>query len=377
LILDHDEGLLVSVTSGTVPVVVPPAGVGMEEALLTAWLREPQAYVEAGEPIVEIETDKSTMVIESPASGVFEPSDLQIGSIVPVGGVLAHVRLAADEASATTDPAPTVKSQASAAAAVVTEPELEPAARPLAATALPSPEAPTAREPHRQSPRARFAQPDAGAAQPHPAMRAAIARSVSESWRTIPHFTVTTEAAGTPILRRVEVARQTTPDVTVTDILLRALTLALADGQTPTERQTSILGLAVATPSGVVIPVLQDSPENTYADLAIARRDAVTRARNRRLNEDDMTVTPRATLSNLGVADVDFFTGIIPVGQQLLLTVGRLKERVTVAPGGAVVAAPTMFVTVNADHREVDGMDAAELLNRFLRHLANDDALAT
>ncbi len=125
------------------------------------------------------------------------------------------------------------------------------------------------------------------------------------------------------------------------------------------------LGLAVATPDGVVVPVVQDVLGQSLAELASARQAAVTRARTGRLAPDDLNVTPISTLSNLGSFGVDRFTGIVALGQTTLLTVGRARPRVVADERRSISVRLTFDATLNADHRTLDGADAARLLFSF------------
>ena len=125
------------------------------------------------------------------------------------------------------------------------------------------------------------------------------------------------------------------------------------------------VGLAVATPYGVVVPVVRDVLGQGIAELASSRRAAVERARTGKLSQDDLSAAPSSTLSNLGSFGVDRFTGIVAVGQTSLLTVGRARPRV-VADENRAMSVRTIFdATLNADHRTVDGADAARLLVAF------------
>ena len=124
------------------------------------------------------------------------------------------------------------------------------------------------------------------------------------------------------------------------------------------------LGLAVATPDGVVIPVIADVPGLGPAALVAARAAAVARARDGRLSARDLAAGPVASLSNLGGYQVDSFTGIIPAGQKLLLTTGTIADR-PVAVDGQVMVRPSFTATLNVDHRQFDGDHAARILADF------------
>jgi pyruvate dehydrogenase E2 component (dihydrolipoamide acetyltransferase) len=150
------------------------------------------------------------------------------------------------------------------------------------------------------------------------------------------------------------------PALTISDLLLRALASGVRNLIEP---DSVDLGLAVATPGGVVVPVITRVLDRELHSLGEARRKAVARAREGRLNEEDLTRVPWATLSNLGSLGVDHFTGIIPLGQMSLLTVGRIAYRVVSDESREVTVKAAFDATLNADHRKLDGADVAHLLS--------------
>jgi pyruvate dehydrogenase E2 component (dihydrolipoamide acetyltransferase) len=336
-------------------ITIPSVGIAMEEALLVKWLKEPGDTVALDDPVAEIETDKATMEIVSPVAGTLGPHLCEPGAIVPVGTTVVHVFESVEDAASVLDETVPVEAhdppQTRAPAAAPEATEAEHAA-------------------HRLSPRARRLAAERkreSAGSPAPAggrFRELIAAKVAESWREIPHFTVSREVDAEPMQATLAQARAQgfTPGPTLTDLLLRALALALAGNgdETPVD-----LGLAVATPHGVVIPVVANVLAQGPAELARARLGAVERAREGKLNENDLTAAPPSTLSNLGSFGVDRFTGIVALGQTSLLTVGRARARV-VADESGTISVRTMFdATLNADHRTVDGAEAARLLVAF------------
>jgi pyruvate dehydrogenase E2 component (dihydrolipoamide acetyltransferase) len=202
----------------------------------------------------------------------------------------------------------------------------------------------------------------AGAGEVASSNRRATAELVSESWRAAPHFSVGREVRAEGLLASLAAARAQGIGATVTDFMLRALGLALEAAGEPPD-----VGLAVATEWGVLIPVVRNVTGRSLADLASQRRGAVDRARRRRLGSAD-SATPFATFSNLGPDGVMWFTGVVPLGQTALLTVGQIGPRPAVEGRGLVVA--QMFSAVlTADHRRYDGVDSARLLAGFVESL--------
>ena len=152
----------------------------------------------------------------------------------------------------------------------------------------------------------------------------------------------------------------------MTDLLVVALGKAISVAY---DLDSVDVGLAVATAHGVMIPVLTDVTTVSWADVAQQRAKAVERARAGKLSAQDLR-TPTSTLSNLGSYGVDSFTGIIAVGQPTLMTVGRVAPRIVVAGEGFAIAR-TFNATLNADHRALDGADAARILAAFAETCAS------
>ena len=160
------------------------------------------------------------------------------------------------------------------------------------------------------------------------------------------------------------------PQLTMTDLLLRALALSFLEREGRTDLD---IGLAVATERGVTIPVIRAVPQLDLVELVAARQTAVDRARSGRTHADDGRV-PVTTLSNLGTLGVDQFTGIVPLGQTSLLTVGSIASR-PVVHKGRIKPATTMNATLNVDHRVWDGQHAGQLLERLAAVTTNPDLL--
>jgi pyruvate dehydrogenase E2 component (dihydrolipoamide acetyltransferase) len=319
------------------------------------------------------------MDLESPSAGRLGEHLFDGGTTIPVGTVVVYV-LEGDEQGGSAQVSSsaadgTHDSERDAIAARTGESVVADAAVPSAADGGESEG--EYRTPHSLSPRQRrlqATQPARDGANEEAAAaeagkhRAAVANAVAESWRTIPHFGVTSHIWAETLLSIVRQVRQTVPDVTVTDFLLRAFALALDETRTPGDGS---IGLAVATERGVAIPVIADVGRLGLLELAASREDALNRARAGRMAPVD-GLTPAFSLSNLGVHDVEYFTGIIPVGQSGLLTIGRAKPR-PVAADGLLAIATTLYATLNVDHRSLDGVHAGAVLDVFSRIL-NDPA---
>jgi pyruvate dehydrogenase E2 component (dihydrolipoamide acetyltransferase) len=335
-------------------VTIPSVGMAMTEAVLNAWLKNPGDSVALGEAIAEIETDKSSLDLESPSDGVLGRHLVSAGASVPVGQVIVRVlELGEIEPHDNDGPHAAAETAADAGGAA-------PGARDETVRT-----GPADRVPHSLSPRKRRelreqadAQAQAASGRRGPRFRAAIAEHVSESWRTIPHFAVVRQIDARSVHTSLAAMRGNGLPATVTDLLLRALALAVAADT------AGDIGLAVATPDGVVIPVVAGVPGLGPAALVAARAAAVARAREGQLSARDLAAGPVASLSNLGGHGVDSFTGIIPAGQKLLLTTGTIADRPVVVDG-LVSVRPSFAATLNVDHRHFDGDNAARILAAF------------
>jgi pyruvate dehydrogenase E2 component (dihydrolipoamide acetyltransferase) len=370
-------------------IFVPAAGMAMEDVLLSEWLKQPGDEVKAGEPVAVVETDKATVELSPTGAGRLGRHLFQVGARVKAGATVTRlldegevdegeVGTASPDGTAPglAQAGPAPSRDAASAAPPTREPhQISPRqrrARAQAASASPPPfrgfSAPaTAGQPAASAAPAGRAVPDRVASServaPSPApagFRGAIADAVASSWSTIPHFSVGRDIDGEALLAALEQARRAAPGVTVTDYLLIALADALVS-----LGEAGDVGLAVATDAGVIIPVLRGIAGRPREEVTRMRRDAVDRARTRRLIADDAT-TPFATLSNLGAMGVSWFTGVIPLGQTALVTIGELAAR-PVVEGRGIAIRTTCSVTVTADHRRYDGADSARLLGLFAR----------
>lgn len=394
-------------------VTIPALGMAMTEALLMTWLKQPGDTVAEGEPIAEIETDKATMDLESPATGLLGRHLFDVGALVPIASPVCRILEVgevepSDNGSVADAPASSAPTAEPAAFAGIYD-ELHPVetlapsvldapATTAPVNSAPATTAPTAaprtadghRAPHAMSPRQRrLAREAAATGSPAPVgtsgsavssvagrRREAIAVRVSEAWRTIPHFAVSREIDGSAAIAALKALRGERPDATMTDLFLHAfaaaadwlcLTTGFASGPGST---SSDVGLAVATPDGVMIPVVTDAAQLTPSDMIGARQDATRRGREGHLSKTDVTSTPVGSLSNLGALGVDSFTGIIPLGQLCLLTIGRIAPRLVPSDSG-ISTTQILQATLNVDHRAIDGDVAARALDVFAQALGS------
>ena len=377
--------------SGTVTaVLVPQLSISMEDAKVSRWLVGDGAAVAAGQPVVEVETDKATIEIEAPVAGLLRIVATE-GAIVAVDGVLAELKAAVPHAAPS-------GGGAAGADAHLSLPRPSPASGPTEEPLRSGPIAsPAARRMARErgielalvqgsGPGGRIVARDVatvpaadGRAAPgaDDRLRTAVVGNILASWQQVPHVHIGGELAADGVLH-ARVAASPDAGVTVTDLLVVALAQALADvpelnavrrtDGTVVRSRAVHLSLAVASPAGVVAPVIRDAESLTLADVARERRRLVEAARHGTLDGRDLA-GGTCTLSNLGAYPVDFFAPIVSAPQVAMVAAGRIVERV-VALDGLVGVRPRMWVNVAIDHRAADGEAGGRLLAALERRIA-------
>jgi len=361
-------------------VIMPALGMAQETGKVLRWLKAEGDAVAKGEPLLEIETDKVTVELESPADGLLAGISAAEGDDVPVGETIAFV-LAAGEAA----------------------PELAPAAAPPAlAVSAPAPAAPApagrARRPL-ASPKARRLAKERGLdlaaltgsgpggavvaadveSSPNgarggaavPAVWRLMAERTTASWQSVPHFYLRREVDASRLesWRSVARARPGQERVSHTDLLVKLVAEALrrhprvnaswGDGAGGPGERIGV-GIAVAVDDGLVVPVVHDADRLALADVVARRLELVEAARSGRLRPDDVT-GGTFTLSNLGMYGVDSFDAIVNAPQAAILAVGRILDRVVPVDGQPAIR-PMLNLSLSFDHRVVDGARGAEFL---------------
>ena len=206
---------------------------------------------------------------------------------------------------------------------------------------------------------------------PLSSIRRTIARRLTEAWQA-PVFQIAMSAdmtrAGEVRRRLVERAGDAARP-TVTDLLTKACAAALIRHREINARYaddaielygTANVGLAVAIPQGLIVPVIRNCEQKSVVEIAAARVDLVERARAGKLQQPDLA-DGTFTISNLGMYGVEQFTAVLNPPQAAILAVGAARET-PVARDGELVVLPLMNMTLTCDHRAVDGATAAEFL---------------
>lgn len=224
--------------------------------------------------------------------------------------------------------------------------------------------------------------PAAGAATtevPLTRMRQAIARRLSESKQTAPHFYVTKAIDMTEAVSfRAQVNKSLTDaqKVSFNDMVIKAVAKALkafpgvnaswAD-ESIVQHEAINVGMAVALPEGLVVPVLNDAYDKTLSQVAESAKDLAARAKENRLRPDEFS-GGTCTVSNLGMFDVESFTAIINPPESAILAVGSIVKEAVVRDDQVVIRS-MMRITMSSDHRVIDGALAAQFMGEVKRLL--------
>ncbi len=384
-----------------VNVIMPAMGATQETGRLVRWFKQEGDSVSKGEMLMEVETDKSVVEVEAPASGVLSHVTAAPDEEVPVGQTIALIIEAGEQtAPARTTPAPPGRGRRQAPARKATKPRAaatteagngsetgrtlaSPAAKRLAkekgvdltgVTGTGPEGAVVARDVHSASPAA--AETDRSV--PLTRMRRLIGERMTSSKATAPHFYLSMEVDMTGVEGQRETLRQqgAKPVPSVNDFILKAVGLALAESPAMNASWTDKgiehhgevnLGMAVAVDDGLVVPVIRNADKLPLEELALRSRELATQAQNRKLTPANYQ-GGTFTVSNLGMLGVDSFTAIINPPQCGILAVGRVAPRV-VPRGDDIAVRSMMTMTLSADHRVVDGAIGARFLQWVKQHL--------
>jgi pyruvate dehydrogenase E2 component (dihydrolipoamide acetyltransferase) len=397
-------------------VILPRLGQGMESGTIVRWLKSEGEPVAKGEPLFELDTDKVTQEVEAEAAGVLLKIAISEGE-VPVGQTVAFIGAEGEDVPEAPAPPPQEEAKAS-------EPEPTPVQEAPQQAAIASGNgrikaSPLARRMARErgielagirgtGPDGRIVAEDveraeAGVGVPVPGrvavpasvqagevervplsnVRKTIARRLTEAWQ-IPVFQLQASADMTRVNSLVARLRERDPEIriTVTDVLTKICAQALMRHREVNAEftedaillhPTANVGLAVAAPQGLVVPVIRSAERLSLPEIAAVRADLVGRARENKLRAEDLE-GGTFTISNLGMYAVERFTAVLNPPQAAIVAVGATEERV-VPVGGETAVRPMVTLTGTFDHRAVDGAPAAAFL-QMLKESLEEPGLA-
>jgi pyruvate dehydrogenase E2 component (dihydrolipoamide acetyltransferase) len=398
---------------------MPKLSDSMADAVILKWLKSAGESFARGEALLEVETDKATVVYEAEADGKLEEILVLEGASASVGQPIATLA-GGDGAAGRYDQAPAAAAEAQVevpTAAAALEPVETPVPNRSAAEARAN-ATPVARRTALElglslhslvgtGPGGRITADDvrreAGSAttttmpseasgrgevtvlEPTPT-QATIARRMAQAAATIPVFTVSADADVSQIVAQ----RKTAPEAdkaqtpSLNDFVVKAAALALRgfprfnaswmDGRVELYSRVNI-GVAVATEDALLVPVIADADGRTLSEIAAETRRLVEAARERTLRPEELH-DATFTVSNLGMFGVRAFTAIVDPPQAAILAVGAVRREPAESGGGGVVFRDVMTLTLSCDHRVVYGADGARFLSRLRELLEQPLALA-
>jgi pyruvate dehydrogenase E2 component (dihydrolipoamide acetyltransferase) len=400
---------------------LPRLGQGMESGTIVKWLKSEGQKVEKGEPLYELDTDKVTQEVEADASGVLlkiavSEGEVEVGKTIAVIGEEGEkVEAEPEEPSGEAAREVSEDEQEEGAPARAREQERERGRR---ASAEPSEQVTEIREPSgdgriKASPLARRIARERGielsavagtgpegrvvaedveraAASTAPApsvapalptegveieqlssMRKTIARRLTEAWQAPVFQLGVTVDMGRALEVRERLVQLHGDGVkpTISDLLTKVCAAALMRHRPVNALfkrdavelyPTANIGIAVAIPKGLVVPVIQGCERKSIAEIAAARAAVVDRARAGKLQQADLE-GGTFTISNLGMYGIERFIAVLNPPQAAILAVGSTEKKPVVVDGEVVVR-PRLELTLTCDHRAVDGATGAEFL---------------
>jgi pyruvate dehydrogenase E2 component (dihydrolipoamide acetyltransferase) len=214
---------------------------------------------------------------------------------------------------------------------------------------------------------------------PNTSMRKTIARRLSESQYTAPHFFLTMEInMDNAMAARAQMNEVSPVKISFQDMLIKASAMALRQhpavnsswmGDFIRTYQHIHIGSAIALPEGLIVPVIRFADQKSLSQIAADAKELYDKARNKKIQPNEFSGNT-FTISNLGMMDIDEFTAIINPPDSCILAVGRIKETVVKKSDGFGVT-NIMKVTLSCDHRSVDGAVGASFLQTLKKFMEN------
>lgn len=420
---------------------MPKLGFDMAEGTLIRWVKQVGENINKGDVLAEIETDKATVEVESPASGVVLQHIVDQGAIVPVNAPIAVVGKegekvdAAATAQQKTESKPEEKKpdekkeEPAAKAEQKPASQSQPTGAPVTQAGSPPSDghikaSPLAKKIARDNsvdlsrvqgtgPGGRVVRKDVEAAlssgaaakpaakppvsTPIPSLvpvshedetiqltklRQAIARRMTESKTTVPHFYVTHEYRMDAVMALRKQLNEYLPEnekLSVNDFIVKAVALTLRQfpnlnssfaGNNQVLRHGAVnVGVAVAVENGLLTVVTRDTDQKPIRQISMDLKRMVAGAREGKVKPDDIEGST-FSVSNLGMYDVENFIAILNPPEAAILAIGSARE-VPVVENGEIKIGWRMKGTISVDHRVSDGAEAAQFMQALAGFLEN------
>lgn len=388
-------------------VVMPQFYETMQAGRVIRWLKKEGDEVEKGKPIVEVETEKTTVQIEAPVTGSLAKIFVAEGDDIPILQTIALIATAEDgplSADALSEETYSAQSPRKLERTGTPVEELFEERERDVRTPTVSPVSPLAKKLAQQhgidiqkvrgtGPGGRIVKDDvmkaiedAGSTTgfeeeparkksiPMTRMRKMIAERMSYSARTIPQVTLSTEVDVSEVVKLREkllsgFESEFGVRISYTDILVKAVASMLRQETVFNSRleddhivlrEDINIGIAVSVDEGLVVPVLRNADRKTLGEIAVSAKQLIERANQGTLSSSEAT-GGTFTITNLGLYDVDIFTPLVNPPETAILGVGTVRDKPVVIDGQVVVR-PIAFLSLSFDHRVIDGALAAQFL---------------
>jgi pyruvate dehydrogenase E2 component (dihydrolipoamide acetyltransferase) len=371
---------------------MPKLSDSVADAVIVRWLKVPGEGFRRGEALLEVETDKATVVYEAEDDGMLESILVQEGETAAVGQAIARL---GGEAAAVEPQQSATDEPGDAGAAADGRPNASPIARRTAVElgvslhgiAGTGPGGRITREDVQRAAPAAPARDARGEVRvvELTATQATIVRRMEQSAAEIPSFTVAADADVTQLVALRSGAREeSSPVPSLNDFVVKAAALVLrelprfnasfVDGRIECYSRINV-GVAVATEDALLVPFVADADARTLSEIAAETRRLADAARNRSLGPEELR-GGTFTVSNLGMFGVRSFTAIVDPPQVAILAVGAARRAPVEAEAGGIVFRDVATLTLCCDHRVVYGADGARFLSRLRELLERPLALA-
>jgi pyruvate dehydrogenase E2 component (dihydrolipoamide acetyltransferase) len=386
-------------TATAIEMQMPRLSDSMEEGTILTWLIAPGQLVQAGDDLVEIETDKANMTVAAEASGVLEIL-AEEGATLAVGAPIARFGLGEGSGGLAAQPAPAAATAPPAPAAPRVSEKLSTAAgadRPASEPGSRPPATPLARRAARihgvdlagvggGGPRGRITKADVIAAagvegarggvtiEEPTRLQAVIARRMAEAKATVPHFQVQTEVKmdeAIALRRRLKAIAGEAPTPSFNDLIVKAAAFALRehpkanasyrDSRFELHARINI-GVAVAAEDALLVPTIADADQKSLGEIARESRRLAGRARSGEITPPELA-GGTFTVSNLGMFGMTAIFPVINLPQAAILGVGMTRQVLVRGEDGEIEDAAVMTLTLSCDHRILYGAEAADFLS--------------
>ncbi len=377
-------------------IIMPALSPAQETGILIEWFKEEGDLIEKGEPLMEVETDKSNVEVEATTTGILANITVNLGDEIPVGKVIALILADGESAPESNKENSSTESKVSEDTAQLQTTISNPLDQSVNLPTNKIVTSPKVRQYATKKgidlsfikgsgPNGVILMEDVLVNQsstdveendiPTSKGWRLMADRLTESWSSAPHFNLVRHLdASNLVTYKKQVQEKNSNRLTYTDLLIKLVSISLKehprinaswiDNKIVKNSEINV-GLAVDFDGGLIVPVIHKTDELSLGEITNRRKDLITRTQAGKLRSGDMD-RGTFTISNLGMFDVDSFNAIINPPQAAILAVGRIVDKVVPVDGLPAVR-PILTLNLTFDHRVVDGVRGAE----FLQTLSN------